>query len=93
MSRHLARPDRLQADVLIEPQLPPVPEVTLANHEQLVRAGERAAMLQLDDLRQLFSGAAMPPRPRPAAGELPLCAAGPRGGAGPPSPGPAEAPG
>lgn len=55
MSRHLAQPDRDSADVLIEPRLPPVSEVTLANREQLVLAGERATLAQMERLRQLFA--------------------------------------
>lgn len=72
MSRHLALPDRDSADVLIEPRLPPVPEVTLANREQLVLAGERAALAQMDRLRRLFAEDA-PVRPAGAAGALPIC--------------------
>lgn len=72
MSRHLARPDRDSADVLIEPRMPPVPEVTIANREQLVRAGERAALAQMDRLRRLFSDDA-PPRPLRVPTALPLC--------------------
>jgi hypothetical protein len=75
MSRHLALPDRDSADVLIEPRLPPVPEVTLANREQLVLAGERAALAQMDRLRRLF--AEDTPVRRPGApgpsGALPTC--------------------
>lgn len=72
MSRHLALPDRAEADVLIEPRLPPVAEVTLANREQLVRAGERAALAQMDRLRSLFAQDA-PPRPAGAFAALPMC--------------------
>lgn len=78
MSRHLALPDRAAADVLIEPRLPPVSEVTLANLEQIVRAGEEAANAQMARLRELFDDAATP-RPRRAEPiALPVCAAGVR---------------
>lgn len=66
MSRHLSLPDRDSADLLIEPRLPPVPEVTLANREQLVLAGERAALAQMDRLRRLFA-ADVPVRPTRAS--------------------------
>jgi NTE family protein len=75
MSRHLAWPDRAAADVLIEPQLPPVPEITMANSAQLVAAGERAALAQLNRLRQLFA-APEPAKPRAlglGVAALPAC--------------------
>jgi NTE family protein len=73
MSRHLAIPDRESADVLIEPRLPPVSEVTLANRAQLALAGERAAMAQIQRLRRLFSSHDLPVRVAGAAAELPMC--------------------
>lgn len=42
MARNLTAIDRALADVLIEPALPPVPEVTLAQRARLVECGERA---------------------------------------------------
>lgn len=73
MSRHLALPDRAAADLLIEPRLPPVPEVTLANRAQLVEAGERAALAQLDQLRRLFAGQGATAPRTPAVAGLPTC--------------------
>jgi NTE family protein len=80
MSRNLARPDRLAADVLIDPVLPPVPEVSLANRAALAAAGERAAREQIGRLRALVAGmqagTSPPTARRPVqdwARELPLC--------------------
>ena len=90
MSRNLAIPDRLDADVLIEPQLPPVAEVTLDNRAALIAAGERAALAQIGRLRALFERASHPPQADPllrptaratarnpaAVSGLPLCKPG-----------------
>jgi NTE family protein len=83
MSRNLAMPDRAAADVLIEPQLPPVAEVTLANQAALVAAGERAALASMPQIKALFARAAASALDErradvPGAGsdsDLPYCAA------------------
>ncbi len=95
MSRNLAMPDRLDADVLIEPQLPPVAEVTLDNRAALIAAGERAALAQMGRLKALFERASQSAQAdllkpsfqataqgRAAAAVLPLCKPGGMGGAG-----------
>ncbi len=65
MARNLAAGDRLSADLVLEPMLPPVPEVTLRNSNRLVDAGEQAALRQLPQLRLLFApGHRAPKRPR-----------------------------
>lgn len=53
MTRNLSIPDRAEADVLIEPVLPPVPQITLEALAQLVDCGERAAMALLPQLRDV----------------------------------------
>lgn len=73
MSRHLAQPDRAAADVLLEPRLPPVSEVTLANRRAVVQAGERAALAQIDRLRRVFAAASPMRRPAVRFDDLPLC--------------------
>ena len=55
MAYNLAAADRDAADLLLQPALPPVPEVTLANREHLAQAGEQAALQQLPQLRALFA--------------------------------------
>lgn len=62
MARNLSAPDRALADWLIEPELPPVPEITLARRGALIDCGERAAL-------------ALAPAQRAALGS-PLLAAG-----------------
>jgi NTE family protein len=73
MSRHLAQPDRAAADVLIEPRLPPVDEVTLANRSAIVQAGEAAALAQLERLRQVFAGTHTAAHSGGSFEGLPLC--------------------
>ncbi len=51
MARNLSVPDRALADWLIEPELPPVPEITLARRAALIDCGERAAMVWAPALR------------------------------------------
>ena len=64
MARNLAAADRLAADLVLEPVIPPVPEVTLRNRKRLVDAGEQAALQQLPQLRLLFAaGQRAPKRP------------------------------
>jgi NTE family protein len=46
MGRNLATADRDAADVLIEPALPPVPEITVARRAALIDSGERATLAQ-----------------------------------------------
>ncbi len=58
MARNLSAPDRAQADVVIEPVLPSVPDVTLANRAALIDCGERAAMALAPTLHASL-GAAM----------------------------------
>lgn len=43
MTRHLASADRAAADLVLDPALPPVPEVTLANRVRIIEAGAHAA--------------------------------------------------
>lgn len=69
MARHLTLADRLTADLVLTPQLPPVAEVTLANRQLLAQAGATAALQQIDRLRYLFAGAA---RRSVAVGAWPL---------------------
>lgn len=58
MARNLSAPDRALADLLIEPVLPPVPEVTLARRAALIDCGERAAMALAPTLHALLSSPA-----------------------------------
>lgn len=44
MSRNLALRDRADADLLIEPALPPAPQITLARRDLLVACGRRATL-------------------------------------------------
>jgi NTE family protein len=53
MTRHLAAADRAAADLVIDPALPPVPEVTLANAARLVACGARAVADAAPRLRAL----------------------------------------
>ncbi len=69
MARNLAAADRLAADLVLEPMLPPVPEVTLRNSKRLFDAGEQAALQQLPRLRMLFAGGHRAPK-RPIGLEL-----------------------
>ena len=62
MARNLAAADRLAADLVLEPEFPPVPEVTLRNRKRLVDAGEQAALRQLPQLRQLFGSSHLAPK-------------------------------
>ena len=55
MARNLAAADRLAADLVLDPRLPPVPEVTLRNSKRLVDAGALAALQQLAQLRMLLA--------------------------------------
>lgn len=55
MARNLSAPDRALADVLIEPLLPPVPEITLARRAALIDCGERAATALAPSLHALLS--------------------------------------
>lgn len=57
MARNLAASDRAQADVLIDPLLPPVPEVTLANRDRLIACGEQAVRAQAQALIALAQSA------------------------------------
>ncbi len=59
MARNLSVPDRAAADLLIEPALPPVPEITLARRAALIDCGERALMAAVPALRAVL--AATPP--------------------------------
>lgn len=62
MSRNLALRDRDAADVLIEPALPPVPQITLARRAQLVACGRRATMAAATRIAALLEkSAAAPP--------------------------------
>ena len=54
MTRTLAAEEARHADLVIEPQLPPEAEVTLANRDALIAAGERAARAALPQLRALL---------------------------------------
>jgi NTE family protein len=54
MARNLSAPDRALADGLIEPVLPPVPEITLARRGALIDCGERAALALAPALRAAF---------------------------------------
>jgi NTE family protein len=58
MSRNLSAPDRAAADLLIEPALPPVPEVTLARRAALADCGERAALALASPIRAAVAPAA-----------------------------------
>ncbi len=58
MARNLSAPDRAAADLLIEPVLPPVPEITLARRAALIDCGERAAMAVVPSLHALESSPA-----------------------------------
>ncbi len=55
MTRTLALAEGREADVLIEPMLPPEAEVTLANRDALIAAGERAATAALPRIRALLA--------------------------------------
>jgi NTE family protein len=68
MARHLSLPDRASADLVIEPRLPPVSEVTFDRREALVEAGAAAAHAALPQLRALFSARAFS---RPVSGSAP----------------------
>ena len=67
MARHLASPDRAGADVLIDPVLPPVPEVRLDRRDALADAGAAAARAVLPQLRALFARAAVADAPAPSS--------------------------
>jgi NTE family protein len=56
MARNLSLPDRERADLLIEPALPPVPEVTLARRGALVACGEQAALQRTAALHAVADG-------------------------------------
>jgi NTE family protein len=66
MGRNLSAPDRAAADVLIEPVLPPVPEVTLARRAALADCGERATLALGSALGHVTSEQASLDRPIPA---------------------------
>jgi NTE family protein len=58
MARHLAAPDRDSADLVIDPVLPPVPQVRLENAAVLVEAGALAARRLMPRISALWRGAA-----------------------------------
>lgn len=77
MARHLAAADRAAADLVLDPVLPPVPEVTVANRARLVEAGARVVRNHLPQLRRLFAAAQhQPPAVAIPAGAKPLGAPG-----------------
>jgi NTE family protein len=53
--RTLATQEAREADLLIEPKLPPEAEVTLENRDALIAAGERAALAALPRIRALLA--------------------------------------
>ena len=55
MAYNLGAADRDAADLLLQPALPPVSEVTLANRQRIAQTGEQAALRQLPRLRALFA--------------------------------------
>lgn len=55
MTRNLALDDRKAADVLIEPALPPVPQITLARRAELVACGYRATMVAAPHIAALIA--------------------------------------
>jgi NTE family protein len=67
MARHLSSPDRAGADLLIDPLLPPVPQITIDRRDRLVEAGAAAAHAALPQLRALFARAAVSSAAEPAA--------------------------
>jgi NTE family protein len=73
--RTLAAPEASEADVLIEPQLPPQEEVHIDNRLALVAAGERAALAALPQIERLLAAAPKAAAPR---GDLRRCEAMPR---------------
>lgn len=54
MIKAQARREAREADVLIEPALPPEAEITLANRDALIAAGERAAQAALPRIRAML---------------------------------------
>ena len=58
MARNLSAADRANADLVIEPALPPVADVTLDKRAAIIAAGERAALAALPQLRALFAAGA-----------------------------------
>ncbi len=55
MARNLTEPDRALADLLIEPVLPPVPQITLDRRARLVACGEAAVRAVAPQLHALAS--------------------------------------
>ena len=53
--RTLVTDEAREADIVIEPQLPPEAQVTLANRDALIAAGERAARAALPRIRELLA--------------------------------------
>lgn len=74
MARHLAAADRDSADLVLEPVLPPVPEVTTENRARIVDAGARAAAEAAVPLRALFAAGALPATKRAGGSGLRMCA-------------------
>lgn len=62
MARNLSAPDRAAADLLIEPVLPPVPEITLDKRAALIDCGERAAMALAPTLQASLRAAVLADR-------------------------------
>jgi NTE family protein len=54
MTRTLALAEAREADLVIDPVLPPETEVTLANRDALIAAGERAALAALPKIHALL---------------------------------------
>ncbi len=74
MARTLALQEAAEADLVIEPQLPHGDDVTLANRDALIRAGEDAARAALPKIRALLAAppAGAAPRSGPPAWCVPL---------------------
>jgi NTE family protein len=67
MVHTLARHEAAEADLVIEPKLPHGDEVTLANRDALIRAGEEAARAALPRIRALVQAPpALAPRSAPS---------------------------
>jgi NTE family protein len=70
--RTLAAQEASEADVPIEPQLPPQEEVHIDNRLALVAAGERAALAALPHIERLLAAA---PKAAAPPGDLRRCEA------------------
>lgn len=79
MIKAQARREARQADLLIEPTLPPEAEVRLENRDALIAAGARAASAALPQIKALLAGEASRPLQVGAAigGSVEWCAAPP----------------